>query len=279
MRTPFLTICLGFSLIAACEVGDVGGTGPGDDDGTGGAICGDNVKEGTEACDDGNTASGDGCSSTCTVEAAPKLTVAVDKQTVDTELFTTNMLTVTLTSSGGFAGSVALAAKVVDAGDVAVPGWTVTMPASVDITADGVQTAVATLKVPSASAALAGKVKIEATTSLGTERVESAVTAQKQITFTVNFNAGANQCVYPADAVGTINVAQGTKLRFFNNDATANMIFHIDDPGIAGLTHEGNGGTAAQTAYVQTVGAATGSTKWYCHNRNDPGNLRLSAVP
>lgn len=29
------------------------------------AICGDNLKKGTETCDDGNTVSLDGCSSTC----------------------------------------------------------------------------------------------------------------------------------------------------------------------------------------------------------------------
>jgi cysteine-rich repeat protein len=31
-------------------------------------VCGDGVLEGDEACDDGNTADGDGCSATCTVE-------------------------------------------------------------------------------------------------------------------------------------------------------------------------------------------------------------------
>jgi cysteine-rich repeat protein len=31
-------------------------------------VCGDGVKDVTEACDDGNTANGDGCSSTCTIE-------------------------------------------------------------------------------------------------------------------------------------------------------------------------------------------------------------------
>jgi cysteine-rich repeat protein len=281
MRTPFLTVCLGFSLIAACEVGDVGGTGPGDDDGTGGAICGDNVKEGTEACDDGNTTSGDGCSATCTVEAAPKLTATIDKQTVNTELFTTNMLTVTLTSSGGFAGSVALTANAVDAGDVAVPGWTIAIPASVDVPADGQQTAVVTLKVPSVSAGLTGKVKIEATTALGTERMESAVTATKQVTFMVNYNAVNNTCVYPAAAVGTVNVAPGTKLRFFNNDATASMVFHIGlgtGPEIPGVDHQQDT-TGPGTAYEQTVAGSTGSTEWYCHTRNNPGNLRLKAVP
>jgi cysteine-rich repeat protein len=32
-------------------------------------LCGDGVKEGTEACDDADRQSGDGCSATCTVES------------------------------------------------------------------------------------------------------------------------------------------------------------------------------------------------------------------
>ncbi len=36
---------------------------------TGGVVCGNGVKEGTEQCDDGNTANGDGCSGACTVES------------------------------------------------------------------------------------------------------------------------------------------------------------------------------------------------------------------
>lgn len=31
------------------------------------SVCGDNILVGTEACNDGNTANGDGCSSTCTI--------------------------------------------------------------------------------------------------------------------------------------------------------------------------------------------------------------------
>jgi cysteine-rich repeat protein len=35
-------------------------------------VCGNGTKEGSEACDDGNTAAGDGCSATCTVEEEPQ---------------------------------------------------------------------------------------------------------------------------------------------------------------------------------------------------------------
>jgi cysteine-rich repeat protein len=34
-------------------------------------VCGNGVMEGDEACDDGNTTDGDGCSSTCTIETPP----------------------------------------------------------------------------------------------------------------------------------------------------------------------------------------------------------------
>ena len=45
----------------------------GDDDGGGGdAVCGNNVLESGEECDDGNTASGDGCSATCQSEGTPE---------------------------------------------------------------------------------------------------------------------------------------------------------------------------------------------------------------
>jgi cysteine-rich repeat protein len=36
--------------------------------GNGGSVCGNNIVEGNEECDDGNTTAGDGCSSTCTNE-------------------------------------------------------------------------------------------------------------------------------------------------------------------------------------------------------------------
>jgi len=39
-------------------------------DSTTAAICGNGILEGSEQCDDGNTISGDGCSSTCQLESA-----------------------------------------------------------------------------------------------------------------------------------------------------------------------------------------------------------------
>lgn len=51
----------------AAEIEGSGGGGGG----TPAAVCGNGLQESGEQCDDGNTASGDGCSSTCVIESAP----------------------------------------------------------------------------------------------------------------------------------------------------------------------------------------------------------------
>jgi cysteine-rich repeat protein len=59
------SLSLAFGLLGAC-----GGDSPmGGETGGGGAVCGNAEIEAEEMCDDGNTASDDGCSSTCQLEA------------------------------------------------------------------------------------------------------------------------------------------------------------------------------------------------------------------
>lgn len=274
MRTP-LVLLFG-SLLVGCTVGD---PGTGDDDDTGGPNCGDGNRDSNEACDDGNNSGGDGCSASCQVEAEaqPTLTAAVDKPTFNTQLFTTNMVTMTLQAGGGFSGQVTLAPSVVDPQGNALAGWTIALDkTAVDVAADGTATAVATVKIPTDTRATTGKIRIDATSSLGSSRVESTVTVAKQISFPVTLS-GTN-CVYPTNAATTLRVLTGTTLRFENNDATQNMIFHIGT-GIGGLTHQPDSGTLPNKFYEQTVTGTSGTTDWYCHNRNNPGNLKLLAVP
>jgi len=57
--------------IAACS-GSHGATGTGDVDGGTPPLCGNGVIDPGEQCDDGNTVSGDGCSSTCTTEGSAR---------------------------------------------------------------------------------------------------------------------------------------------------------------------------------------------------------------
>jgi cysteine-rich repeat protein len=45
-------------------------------------VCGDGKKESEEACDDGNTSAGDGCSATCSVETPPATDIPCDVQAI-----------------------------------------------------------------------------------------------------------------------------------------------------------------------------------------------------
>ena len=256
-------------------VGDTG-TGGGDDDGdTGGPNCGNNKVDSGEACDDGNKTSGDGCSASCQMEpgATPTLTASVDKPTFNTQLLTNNMVTLTLQGAGGFAGHVTLAPSALDAQGNQLAGWTVTLDkTAVDIAEDGTATVVATVAIPSDTGATSGKIRVDVTSPAGTSRVEATATVAKIISFPVTLN-GAN-CVYPTNAQTTLKVRTGTELRFENKDATQNMIFHIS-AGVAGLTHQPDSGTAPNTFYSQTVTGTSGTTDWYCHNRNNPNTNKF----
>lgn len=249
------------SLLVGCTIGD-SGTGGGDDEG--GGACGDGLQQAGEACDDGNSLGGDGCSATCSVEAVPRLDMVIDNPAVMTELKTTHMLTATLVGSGGFGGAVNLTATVVDAANVPLPGWTVTLDnATVNVPADGSVNAVATLTVPSENKGLTGTVKIEATSDIGPKSVSSTITALNQVTFGVTLNGGGT-CVYPT--AGTVRVTTGTKVRFLNK-AADNITIHIGgDTGNArtGLNHQPDPGSATDTAYEQTM-TGIGMVSWYCH--------------
>jgi len=253
----------------------VGDPGTGGDDDEGGGVCGNGIKESGEACDDNNTASGDGCSSTCSDEAdTPTLNIAPDKPTFNTELLTTNMVTLTLQASGGFSGQVSLTPSALDGQGNVLAGWTVNLDRnSVDVPVDGSATVVATVKIPSDTAAASGTIRIDGTSSLGSVRAQAVATVTKRVTFPVTLNGTA--CVYPAAAVGTLRLRSGTTVRFENKDTTQNVVFHIS-AGIAGLTHQPDPGTPPGMFYEKTVGATTtADPDWYCHDRNNPGNMKF----
>jgi hypothetical protein len=257
MRTPILASLFGLALIACAGQIDSGG---GDDDIP--ENCGNGVVDVGEDCDGGAT-----CSAQCTNLPIPRLEVTVDKPTVATELLSTNMITVTLTGSGGFAGDVPLTATVVDAADAPIPGWAVVLDkATVTVPTDGVATAVATLTIPSQASALAGRVKIVAATTVeGTHTQESAITALNQVTFTVKLNANG-QCDY-APLMGAKNMTVGTKVRWLNGEAAGgnNITIHINGNG-TGLNHQPDPGSAPGAAYEQIIGTASANAAiWYCH--------------
>ena len=240
-----------------------GPTGGGDPNGTG-----------TGSGSDTGTGTGSGSGSGMT--PTPKLDVTLDKPTISAELLSSSMVTVTFHASGGFSGQVGITATAVDASSAAIPGWTVTLDKStVDVAADGTAIAVATVQIPSDSAVATGTLKVDTTSSLGPTSLTAPVNVAKQLTVNLTLN-GAN-CVYPANMVGTVKVANGTKIRWVNGDAAANITVHIS-AGIGGLNHQ-QGATPPAGVYEQTVAATSGTTDWYCHNRNNPNNMNLQAVP
>lgn len=281
MRTTILSAAI-FGLFAAGCAGELSGTG---DDQQPPEGCGDGVVGTGETCDDGNTTSGDGCSSACTTEESttPKLNVTVDKPTVNTELNTDTMITVTLTGEGGFGESVNLTGSVVDATNNPLTGWTVTFDqASVTVPQNGTATAVATVHVPSENNGLIGTVKIDAASTLGTASASSQFTALNQITLNVTNNG--TQCVYPTTSTTTVKV--GTTLRFvnkFNAGVTAGdrITIHINptNGGGTGVPHEADPGHVIDSAY-ERVTTGAGTINWYCHAPGPTVNgLTFDVVP
>lgn len=285
MRNSLVTTLFGLSLVACAGQIDAGGGGGGGGDDDVSASCGDGVVDQGEGCDDGNLSDGDGCSATCSGEASPRLDVNLDKPTVNTELGTSTMLTVTLAAADGFEGDVTVTPSIVDANSQPIDGWLVTSPQTVSVAQDGTANVVVTVAIPSDSATLQGTVKLDVTSSLGAQSVSSAFTAANQVTLTIGLVNG--ECQYPP---GTFKVRVGTVLRFFNNSANEPLVVHSNDNAQNGrIPHQGPGGdqspddpvTESQTAYARTVGGGERTFSWYCHSPGpDLGgdNPRISVV-
>jgi cysteine-rich repeat protein len=288
MRTSFLTaVFLGF-LAVGCA-GELSGTGDdtGGDD-VQGAVCGNGIPETGEACDDGNASSGDGCSSTCTEEAVPRVMASLDKTSVMTELNTTHMITVSLTGAGGFSGDVNLTGSVTDAGGAPLTGWTVAFSqGTVPVTDGATATAVATVTVPAYNSGLMGTVKIDAASTAGMQSLTSNFTAVNQVTIKVTNNG--TQCVYPGATA--INVKTGTRLRFENGFQTGNIIIHSNG-GAQNIPHENiAGGGNPPGGFYDTnpndntplAVQGTGTFTWYCHSPGPDlggaGNPRFTVMP
>lgn len=223
------------------------------------ASCGDGTIDHGEACDDGNRQSGDGCSAQCTVEASARVSAAIDRTSIQSELGTTETLNLTLTSVGGFAGAVSLTGSVDY--DGAAGTWTVTpTPASISLTAN--QSAVASVKIaiPSDSAALSGTIKLAVSGSAVPVDVTSTVTAADQVTIVIPKGTGS---AIPHAGVGPslLRIRSGTKVIWDNQD-TIQHVMHGSD----GIPHEDTAAGQPGSKYTVTP---SGNGTWYCHTHNE----------
>jgi cysteine-rich repeat protein len=267
MRTLLLA---SLALIPACLIGT--GNISGDDQKTPG-VCGDGIVNSGETCDDGNTASGDGCSSTCQTESAstPRVDAALDKTTISTELNKTETAQLTLTSQNGFSGTVNITAALTDtATSAAIPGVTVMVAATADLAPGGTTMVPLTIKIPSdaTGAAITANLKVDLSSTAAPVTASASVAIDHY--FTVLYPDGAGTVVANHQFVaGNFTVLRGTIIRFKNEDTT--VLQHI--------TH-GDGNTfphqepiAASTALVgttyevPTIGISPGSIgQLGCHD-------------
>lgn len=272
MRIRTLAACLFLTTIAtACtgELTDDPGTDPGTDpDGGGGGGGGSGS----------NTGVGD-------------LTANVDKATIDTELFTSHDIKVTLTGTDGFTGSVGLAATVTTDAGAAATGWTVSLAQpSVSIAANGTADVVATVKVPSTGSILVGNVNIVATSGTISKTVSTKITALNQLTYKVT-NNGAKCDDFPKEwgrndpndpTAAPLKMTIGTKLRIMNMSTTGMEVHANNQHGVPHQKQNGDNTATLQQnqAYEKVLLAPAGgiNVEWYCHvpGAAPPANRRVS---
>lgn len=221
----FLLASIAALAFPACTQ-DITGAGTGDDQPQ--AVCGDGIVGTGEACDDGNTVSGDGCSATCQSESAsaPRVDSTLDKPAVTSELGKTETLNLTVTSANGFSGTVTIAAALTDATsgtpDTAV---TLTVPASVDLSADGMSVVPVTLATTSdaSGTALNDNLTFTLTSSAGTSMAAATVAVAN--IFTITFIDGTGGVAANHAGAGlSYTVKRGAIIRFHNADTTTTLI-------------------------------------------------------
>ena len=199
------------------------------------------------------------------------VSASFDKPTVTTELFTTEMLTVTVTGAMGFSGDVALTPTVVDAQNQPITGWTLTAtPPTVTLPQNGSMTSIISVQIPSDSAALAATVKVATSSSAAVATATSAFTVQKQLHLAMEAGTGAG-APHPHPGLGAnLNVKTGTNVIFINNDTIAHLI-HGDN----GIPHEPSD-LLPNATYQVTV---TADGQWYCHDHAGDTPRQISVVP
>jgi hypothetical protein len=238
------------------------------------------------ACVDGTTAPdlaspGEELATESSVEglATTRLDLTLDRSTITTELASTNLVTVTLTGSGGFGGTATLSGTLRDASNNALPGWTISFsPATVTVPVNGTATAVATITIPSENRGLAATAKISVASSAatGTFTRSASVTVQNQITLPIGLTN--NLCTYPSPS--PVNATIGTKLRWLNKSTNVSVIsIHVATNSYGVLHQNPSPGLFPGQAYEQTlIGVPGASFNWYCHSPGPTGTNLIQPV-
>lgn len=274
----FLLASIAALAIPACTQDITGGPGPGDDQQ--GATCGNGTVETGETCDDSNTASGDGCDSACQTEtsATPKIAGAMNPITM--ELYNPTTAALMLTGEGGFTGTANLVYSLVDGTGTAIPGATVTGPATADLST-GTATVSLSLMVPLSATAteINGTLKVDVT-GAGVDPLAVATATDIKNIFTVEYALGTGATPNNHALHGmTFEVKRGTIIHIKNSDT---IVHRTHGSGAQGSTapfaHEDlndpTAGKPGNVYEVPTIGVAPSTTVYQlgCHDHPDAGN-------
>jgi hypothetical protein len=271
MRTPLLATVLGLSLAGCLTIGDSGSasTGGGGDDDTG----------------TNNTGSGGSGSNQGSNTSNPSVDATVDRATVPTELGKSEVVTLSLTSVGSFAGNVTVAPSLVDGTGAALTtgGLTVTGPATVALTANGTANAMYTVKIPTDATGtqLTADLKLDVTSPAGTKSYTSAFTISPIYSITYAAGLAANVGAHPLTAL-KFSVKVGAKISLHNADG-GEHITHGDGPFPHESTTQGVGGVAGNTYVIDTSKISadqigkTGNIG--CHTHTSATYAKVTLVP
>lgn len=250
MRTPLLAGLLAI-LLPACMAGEISGVGD-DDQGSG-----------SDMGSGGGGGGGDGSGSD--VQDTPRVDLSVDKTTVTSDLNVETTITITATSAMGFTGDVTLAVSAEDASAAAITDWTTTLESTtLTLGVDETKTTTVKLSAMGDTAALAGTLKVTATSSAAAADASVDVTFNPVLVVTFN-DDGNGQCVYPVNhAVNNPwRLSAGRKIRVVNGSPNLGLQVHTNNS-IAGFPHE-NVVTPPGEGYEKTVTTVGDIDEFYCH--------------
>ena len=271
----FLLVTVAALAIPACTQ-DIGGGSTGDD-GSNSPTCGNGVVDTGETCDDGNTASGDGCSSTCQTETSAVPAIVGSMNPVVVELTNPNVATLNLTAQGGFTGTANITYTLLDASNAPITTATIAGPATADLSSGTAAVAV-NVSIPMANCpapcgtAIAGYLKADVTAT-GVTALSVMAAADIEPRFTITYVEGTGTTVAKhASIAQTYTVVRGTVIRFHNDDSTSQHVIHGDgafphqDPRNLATTQ-----VKGDNYDVPTIGISPGATgQLGCHNHGTP---------
>ncbi|APR85675.1 Hypothetical protein A7982_11024 [Minicystis rosea] len=192
-----------------------------------------------------------------------RLDLSTSTGSVSTELGTTTEIALTLSASQGFSGLVGLAGSLLDGNGNPMTGWSLdVVPATIQIPADGVALAKATLTIPTQNRGLSATARFIASSAagFGTHSVDVPISALNQYTIDLAVSP-AGQCMYPP--AGTLLLTQGTKLRWLNT-GTQGWLIHTN--GFGGTCpHQPDSDLKLGGESYECLLTAITSGSWYCH--------------